>query len=57
MVTDAGFTLRLPLDMCVADSESGIGYIIGTSLGSELGPRRAARPRRLPHDADGGGSE
>ena len=39
MVTDAEFTPRLSLDMCVADSEGGIGYIIGNSLVSELGRR------------------
>ena len=44
MVTDAEFTPRLSLDMCVADSEGGIGYIIGNSLVSELG-RRGLRDR------------
>ncbi len=42
MVTDAEFTPRLSLDMCVADSEGGIGYIIGNSLVSELGRRGLA---------------
>jgi len=42
MVTDAEFTPRLSLDMCVADSEGGIGYIIGNSLVSELGRRGMA---------------
>lgn len=27
---------RLSLDMCVADSQGGIGYILGSTLGSEL---------------------
>ncbi|HEY7648118.1 MAG TPA: carbamate kinase [Methylomirabilota bacterium] len=30
---------RLSLDMCVADSQGGLGYIIGNSLLSELGRR------------------
>ena len=36
---EAEFTPKLSLDMCVADSEVGIGYIIGNSLVSELGRR------------------
>lgn len=39
MATDAEFTPRLSLDMCVADSEGGIGYILGNSLVGELGRR------------------
>lgn len=39
---DKEFTPRLSLDMCVADSEGGIGYIIGNSLVSELGRRGLA---------------
>ena len=39
MATDAEFTPRLSLDMCVADSIGGIGYIICNSLVSELGRR------------------
>jgi carbamate kinase len=31
------FVPRLSLDMCVADSEGGIGYILGNSLLNELG--------------------
>jgi carbamate kinase len=42
MASDAEFTPRLSLDMCVADSEGGIGYIIGNSLVSELGRRGLA---------------
>jgi carbamate kinase len=42
MATEAEFTPRLSLDMCVADSEGGIGYIIGNSLVSELGRRGMA---------------
>jgi len=42
MVTDSEFTPRLSLDMCVADSEGGVGYIIGNSLVSELGRRGMA---------------
>ena len=42
MASDAEFTPRLSLDMCVADSEGGIGYIIGNSLVSELGRRGMA---------------
>jgi carbamate kinase len=34
---DEDFTPRLSLDMAVADSEGGIGYIIGNSLTNELG--------------------
>ncbi len=39
---DKEFTPRLSLDMCVADSQGGIGYIIGNSLVSELGRRGLA---------------
>ena len=39
MAGEAEFTPRLSLDMCVADSEGGVGYIIGNSLVSELGRR------------------
>jgi len=42
MATETEFTPRLTLDMCVADSEGGIGYIIGNSLVSELGRRGMA---------------
>lgn len=42
MASDAEFTPRLSLDMCVADSIGGIGYIIGNSLVSELGRRGMA---------------
>ena len=42
IASDAEFTPRLSLDMCVADSEGGIGYIIGNSLVSELGRRGMA---------------
>jgi carbamate kinase len=42
MVTEAEFTPRLTLDMCVADSEGGIGYILGNALVSELGRRGMA---------------
>ncbi len=42
MASDAEFTPRLSLDMCVADSEGGIGYILGNSLVSELGRRGMA---------------
>jgi carbamate kinase len=42
MASEAEFTPRLSLDMCVADSEGGIGYIIGNSLVSELGRRGLA---------------
>jgi carbamate kinase len=42
MATEAEFTPRLTLDMCVADSEGGIGYIIGNSLVGELGRRGMA---------------
>ena len=41
---DAEFIPRLSLDMCVADSEGGIGYIIANSLAGELG-RRGVAPR------------
>ena len=37
LVGDADVTPRLSLDMAVADSEGGIGYIIGNSLANELG--------------------
>lgn len=39
---DQDFTPRLSLDMAVADSEGGIGYIIANSLGNELGRRGLA---------------
>ena len=42
MAADAEFTPRLSLDMCVADSEGGVGYIIANSLVSELGRRGMA---------------
>jgi len=42
MATEAEFTPRLTLDMCVADSEGGIGYIIANSLLGELGRRGMA---------------
>ncbi len=42
LAPEAEFTPRLSLDMCVADSEGGIGYIIGNSLVSELGRRGLA---------------
>ncbi len=39
-VTSGGsFIPRLTLDMCVADSEGGIGYIMANSLSNELGRR------------------
>lgn len=45
MVAEAEFTPRLTLDMCVADSEGGIGYILANSLVSEMG--RRGRPDRV----------
>src|SRR5262245_64443412 len=42
MVAQSEFTPRLSLDMCVADSEGGIGYILGNALVSELGRRGMA---------------
>jgi carbamate kinase len=33
------FIPKLTLDMCVADSEGGIGYIVGNSLSNEFGRR------------------
>lgn len=42
MVAETEFTPRLTLDMCVADSEGGVGYIIANSLVSELGRRGMA---------------
>jgi carbamate kinase len=36
------FIPKLSLDMCVADSEGGIGYIVGNSLLNELGRRGVA---------------
>ncbi|HTY78170.1 MAG TPA: carbamate kinase [Candidatus Bathyarchaeia archaeon] len=44
IVAEAEFTPRLTLDMCVADSEGGIGYILANSLVSEMG-RRGLRDR------------
>jgi len=35
-VADAPLLPRLPLDMCVADSQGGLGYIIGSSLLARL---------------------
>ena len=43
-MSNAGaFIPRLSLDMCVADSEGGIGYIMSNSLSNELA-RRALKP-------------
>ena len=42
IVADTDFTPRLTLDVCVADSEGGIGYLLGNSLVSELGRRGMA---------------
>jgi carbamate kinase len=39
LMTDEAPVPRLSLDMCVADSQGGLGYIIGNSLLSELGRR------------------
>src|SRR5919204_5757743 len=37
LVTDDATIPRLSLDMAVADSQGGLGYIVGNSLLSELG--------------------
>jgi carbamate kinase len=59
MTTGGVFIPKLPLDMCVADSEGGVGYIVGNSLVNELG-RRGLADRAVcvltqtvvdPHDA------
>src|SRR5215469_13925089 len=42
LVAQSEFTPRLTLDMCVADSEGGIGYILGNALVGELGRRGMA---------------
>jgi len=42
IVAETDFTPRLTLDVCVADSEGGIGYLLGNSLVSELGRRGMA---------------
>ena len=42
IVAETDFTPRLTLDVCVADSEGGIGYLLGNSLVSELGRRGVA---------------
>jgi carbamate kinase len=42
LIGDAEFIPRLSLDMAVADSEGGVGYIIGNSLANELGKRGLA---------------
>src|SRR5919109_5194981 len=39
LVGDRDFTPRLSLDMAVADSEGGVGYILGNSLANELAKR------------------
>jgi carbamate kinase len=39
MTTGGVFIPKLTLDMCVADSEGGVGYIVGNSLANELGRR------------------
>ena len=39
MVDHAPFIPKLSLDMCVADSEGGVGYIVVNSLSNELGRR------------------
>ncbi|MCA1647874.1 MAG: carbamate kinase [Chloroflexi bacterium] len=39
MLSGAPFIPKLTLDMCVADSEGGIGYIVGNSLSNEFGRR------------------
>ena len=39
LVGDSAPIPQLSLDMCVADSEGGVGYILGNSLVSELGRR------------------
>jgi carbamate kinase len=39
LVDDEAPVPRLSLDMCVADSQGGLGYIVGNSLLSELGRR------------------
>ncbi len=44
LVGDSAPVPQLSLDMCVADSQGGIGYILGSSLASELG-RRGFRDR------------
>ena len=42
LVDESAPVPRLSLDMCVADSQGGLGYIIGNSLVSELGQRGVA---------------
>ena len=37
LATDDVTIPRLSLDMAVADSQGGLGYIVGSALGSELG--------------------
>jgi carbamate kinase len=39
MLNGPPFIPKLSLDMCVADSEGGIGYIVGNSLSNEFGRR------------------
>src|SRR5712692_5982934 len=39
MIQDTVFIPKLSLDMCVADSEGGIGYIVQNSLQNEFGRR------------------
>ena len=39
MLNGPPFIPKLTLDMCVADSEGGIGYIVGNSLSNEFGRR------------------
>jgi carbamate kinase len=45
LVDEGAHVPRLSLDMCVADSQGGLGYIIGNSLASELG--RRGQPDRV----------
>jgi carbamate kinase len=42
MVNGGPFIPKLSLDMCVADSEGGVGYIVANSLLNELGARGLA---------------
>jgi carbamate kinase len=42
MVNGGPFIPKLSLDMCVADSEGGVGYIVANSLLNELGRRGLA---------------
>src|SRR5712692_1865875 len=39
MVDSSAFIPRLSLDMCLADSEGGVGYIVQNSLQNEFGRR------------------